>query len=272
MPSATAGNLVLDSWTVRDPAGAPLTGQVVPTHVILTLRRQSGATMIAATEVIAWAEIGTTGIYYFSFTPLNTGLYLLILDEVGAATAGRRGIEFRWEVASAGSVSAPSYQNAFCAETDIERWLQQSITGTTQPSDTEATAFAESRAAVLMALCARLGNPVTPPTVTAGSRLEDLLREANSIGAALDYTIAQTFKTGASKTDRIVTLISAWSAYAGGPQEGFVTERIGYIEYEIRGNLASLATSHTLSGDTTPRADDGAPQDAGLQVRMTDVY
>jgi len=83
MPSAVAGNLVLDQWTVRDPVAAPLTGMTVPADVTLTLTRQSGGVVVAAVEVIAWAEVGVTGTYYFSFTPQNSGLYILSLDEVG---------------------------------------------------------------------------------------------------------------------------------------------------------------------------------------------
>jgi hypothetical protein len=270
MPSAVAGNLVLDSWTVRDPVAAPLTGMAVPTHVTLALKRQSGSAMVAATESIAWTEIGSSGTYYFSFTPENTGLYLLILDEVGAATMQRKGVEFRWEVAAAGAVFAPSYANAFCSESDLERWLQQAISATSQPSDVQAGGFAESRAAVLMSLCAGLGYAVTPATVAAGSRLENLLREANAVGAAMDFTMAQSFMRAASKTERATILLDVWESYVGRWVAGKLLP--GIIGMEITANAVSLATSHVLSGDTTARASENAPQDIGVMIRMDEDF
>ena len=276
MPSQVAGNLVLDIVRVLTPAGAPLTGMVRPTSVgdgsgadvKIWLTRQSGSAAVAATELITWAEIGASGDYYFSFTPENTGLYRLYLQFVDpAALASQTAI--RYDIVAAGAVFAPTYADAFCAETDVERYLGQQIDATTQPSDTQTAAFASGKADALESLCARLGETVTPLTVTAGSRLAGLLREANAVGAALDFTIAQSFMRGASKTERIDVFLAQWESYVGRYVAGeFVP---GIIEMEIE-NTKSLATSHVLSGDTTARADEGAPQDIGLQIRMSDKY
>ena len=268
MPSQVAGNLVLDQWTVLDGNSDPLTGMLVPADVTLTLLRQSGSTMIAASETVAWTEIGVTGRYYLSFTPQNTGLYVLILREIDGNTQ-QRVYEFRYDVLAAGATFAPSYANAFCAETDVERYLNQQIDSTTSPNDTAAAGWAEGRADALESLCAALGNPVTPATITAG-RLQGLLREANSIGAAMDYRMAQAFKTGAAKTEHVEALLEMWESYVGKYVNGKMQP--GTIAMEITSNLASLATSHVLSGDTTARADEAAPQDVGLQIRMTDLY
>src|SRR3972149_9016362 len=133
-----------------------------------------------------------------------------------------------YDVFSAGSVFLPSYANAFCSEADIERWLQQAISASSKPTDDEAAAFAESRAAILMSLCARLGFAVTPATVESGSRLQDLLREANAIGAAMDFTIAQFFAEAPSKSDRAEELNALWNRYVGEPTLG-PARAIGYL-------------------------------------------
>ena len=271
MPSQVAGNLVLDTYVVLDLNDAPLTGMLSPADVTLTLLRQSGSAMVAASETVTWLEIGATGRYYFSFTPTQTGLYVLHLAEVDALTALRQQI-FRYEVLAAGAVATPSYANAFCAESDVERYLLQPIDTPTKPNDTQVATWAEGRAAALMSLMAGLGSAITPSTVTAGSRLEKLLREGNAVGAALDATIAQVFGTSASKTDKAEALLNLWVDYYGGPMPGFVTAKVGMIEAEITQNTVSLSTNHTLSGDTLPRDNSNPPTDVGAQVTMRDVY
>ena len=269
MPSQVAGNLVLGYWTVLDANFLPLTGMVVPTDVTLALHRQSGSVMIAASEVISWAEIGVTGRYYFAFTPTNTGLYVLELQEVEPISL-LRNQPFQYEVLAAGATFAPSYANAFCAETDVERYLLQTIDSTTKPNDTQVAGWAQGRADALESLMAGLGAAVTPSTVTAGSRLEGLLREANAVGAALDATIAQVFGTSGSKTDKAEALLALWESYYGKYVAGEWTP--GIIGMEIQQSTVSLATSHVLSGDTTARASENAPQDVGLQIRMSDTF
>ena len=267
---AVAGNIIVDKWTVRGFDGNPVTGMAVPTHVTLTLWRQSGSTIIAAAESVSWTEIGATGTYYFAFTPQNSGRYKLDVREIGAATALR--IEtYTYDVSPAGALFLPSYANAFCSEADIERWIQQAISASSKPTDDEAAAFAESRAALLMSLCARLGFAVTPASIESGSRLQDLLREANAIGAAMDITIAQFFTEAPSKSDRAEELNALWNRYVGEPTLG-PARAIGYLELEIRANLSSLATNHILSGDTAARSSSGTPTDSGIQVTMGDTF
>jgi hypothetical protein len=265
------GNIIIDEWIVLDVNDVPLTGVTYPAGVTMTLDRQSGSTIVAASETLSWTEIGTTGRYYFSFTPTNSGIYILHLNEIHALSGGSQPT-FRYDVVAAGAVFSPTYSNAFCAESDIERWIQTSIDATSRPNDTEAAAFAESRAAVLMTLCAKWGLTITPSTVTAGSRLEDLLREANAIGAALDYTVAQQFAYQPSKSDRAIMLQSRWIEYVGGAQPGFVTESIGILQKEI-GNLVSLATDHILSGDTMANPAASAPAtNAAIGFTMGDLF
>src|SRR3990172_6330054 len=203
---------VVTIWTVLDLSSNPLTGVTTPAGITFALHRQSGSVAVAATEPITWTEIGVTGTYSIVFTPVNAGQYKMELKELHVSSQ-QRVYPFFYEVVTAGSAFSPTFANAFCAETDIERWIQQPITASTQPSSNEAAGFAETRAAAHMSLCHRLGFTVTPSTVVAGSRIEDLLREANAVGAALDYTIAQCFRAGASKTERIESLMELWTGF-----------------------------------------------------------
>lgn len=259
------GNVVVDGYTVLDVNDAALTGVTSPAGITLTLQRQSGSTMIAASETVSWAEIGVTGRYYFSFTPQNSGLYILWTEELHASSALRKK-EFRYEVVAAGATLSATYANAFCAESDIERWIQAGIDSTTRPNDTEAAAFAEMRAAVLMSLLASLGYTVTPSTVTSGGRLEDLLREANAIGAALDYTVAQQFGRGPSLSERAERLQDLWDQYFGSD----VYE--GHLRIEVSGNLVSLSTDHILSGDTAEAPTTATPTNLPIGIGMGDYF
>jgi hypothetical protein len=269
MADRTVGNIIVEGWTVFDLAGAPLTGMTSPAHVTLTLVRQSGSTMVAAAEAITWTEIGVTGRYYFSFTPLYSGLYVVYGLEISALTLCRA-FEFRYDVRAAGATFAATYANAYCAETDIERWIQTLIDATTSPDDTEAAAFAESRASVLSSLCSGWGYSVTPATITAGSRLEDMLREANAIGAALDYTVAQQFSNRPSTSNRVERFQQLWIDYVGDP--GNKNAKAGFIENEIKGSLVSLASDHIISGDTVAYDEGAAPTSVAIGITMGDLF
>src|SRR5262245_35394877 len=243
----------------------------VPADVTLDLDRftATGA-RVDASEIVTWTEKGSTGFYYFSFTPQNSGTYILTLDEINVSSMGRKGNEFRWDVLPAGAFFAPTYTNAFCAETDIERWINASISPSTSPNDNEAAAWAESAAAWLMSLTARLGFAQTPTTVTAGSRMEDLLREANAIKAALDYLTAQT--RGVAPFDagrgRLSLLKDLWESYVGFFENGKWIP--GIIEMEISNESAS-STDYILTGDTTA-ATSTIAIDLGIQYGMGDKY
>jgi len=265
MPSfGTVGNIIVYGVECLDLADALLTGITSPAGVTLTLQRQSGSTMIPAAEVVSWTEIGVTGRYYFSFTPLNSGRYILYTHLISALSNGAFR-EYTFEITTAGATFSATYANAFCAETDIERWIQTAIDATTKPNDSETAAFAESRAAILMALCAAWGYTVTSATVTAGSRLEDLLREANAIGAALDYTVAQQFRVAPNTSERAQTLQTLWDQY--------IKPKDGYLYVEVNANLsASLATDHILSGDTLAYNEGAAPTNAPIGIGMGSLF
>lgn len=247
------GRGINEGWTVYDAlTGLPITGITSGNGVTLTLTKRSGATWVAAAETVTWTEIGVTGIYLVSFTPSAANSYRLLLTETHASSAGRSAEYF---YASAGSIILPNYTNAFCSENDLERWLQTEISGDSEPDDVEATAFAEARAAILMALLGSWGYTVTPSTVVSGSVLEDMLREANAIGAALDYTIAQQFKRAPLHSERTELLEALWQQYTHPRGTNGKDDPGGYLAVEIKGNLVgSLATDFILSGDTLANA------------------
>lgn len=269
----TAGNTIRTPYLYLDSADAPLGGMTSPTDITFTLFRETTGGMVAASETVSFAATATTGYYTISFTPQNTGLYTLFCKELNVGS-GLRQPRFDFSVLAAGSILVPSYSNAFCSEQDIERWINAPIDATKSPSDTEAAAWAEMRASVLMILCSRLGYPVTPGSSTlTGTALEDMLREANAIGAALDYLTAQTrnlapFDAGRG---RLSFFEDRWNTYAG-YVTGTGTPIPGFIELEIRGNLVSLSTDHILSGDTIAADSSVAPTDVGIQATMGDVF
>jgi hypothetical protein len=272
-----AGSQIVDEWVVLDFNSDPLggltggsgAGGFTNADFKLSLRRQSGATFVASSEVVALAETSVSGHYAITVTPQNNGLYILHLKELDPLAMGRV-YDFRWVVVPAGAVFVPSFTNAFCSEQDVERWLQFAIDTTTNPTDLETAAFAETRAAILMSLCVRNGLDVTPATVASYPRLQDMLRDANAIGAALDYTIAQQMRVQPSKSDRIDLYMKLWTDYVGGSQPGFVTESVGLIEKEVMQN-ASLATDHILSGDTQA-APAVQAVDTGIQIGMGTLF
>lgn len=274
----TAGDEISIPIIILDQNSDPLTGLTggsgaggfTNADFQVTLSRQSGTTYVAATDIVTVAEGLPLGTYVFRYTPANTGRHLLHVKELNAATNGYTHDRHN-DVVTAGSIFVPSLAECFCSEPDIERWLQQSLTGTTRPSSTEAAAFAETRSAMLQALCARLGYSVTPSTVTSGSRLQDLLREANAIGAACDCVSVAAFGVAPSRTEKAEWLEKQWDRYFGKPGEDGKKGIIGLIEMEISGNLASLSTDHILSGDTIA-ATPTYPTDAGILVSVTDLY
>jgi hypothetical protein len=261
-----AGNVYRNAWTVLDPTGTtPVGGLTSPADVALTLLYDNGTTIAAAAESVSWAATSVTGTYVVAFTPNTSGRYILSLQELNAGTMQRQYRFSDIEVLSAGAVFIPSYASAFCSEADIERWVQTSIDSNSDPNDSETAGFAEARASLLQSMCLARGTSVTPMTVTNGSRIQDILREANAIGAALDYTIAQTFAVSPSKTDRIGTLQAMWEQYTG------TAKADGYLQIEIKAAGPGLATDYIVSGDTQP-ADAQTVQDIGITFGMGSVW
>lgn len=264
-----AGNTIRTAWLYLDINGAGLTGMVNVTDVTLTLRVDTGSGGGAAAEAVTWTEKGS-GFYDIAFTPTGQGVYTLFLKELNVGGMQRQW-SWTFEVSPSGATFTPAYANAFCSESDIETWIGLDLTATSKPTATQAAKFAQQRAATIMALCAKWGYPVTPLTVVQGSNLQDMLRAANEIGAALDCVLVQELSLAPNVTDRPGLFQAMWVSYIGGRTGEFATEVVGLLQQLIQGTLASLGTDHILSGDTIA-AEPTYPTDIGIQVSMGDVY
>lgn len=253
---------IVQLWTILDFSSNPKTGMVETTDVTFTLHRESGAVMVAATEDVVMTEIGVTGHYSIVFTPTNTGLYVLQLKEINATSLQRT---FKFpdaDVVAAGSVFLPSFANAYCGQSDVERWTQLVFTATSKPTLTAVTAFAEARASELSALLAVSGAAITPDTVVADSIEEDLLREANAVGAALDAHVVKFLQETPNQTGKAALLIEEWK------------RRIEEIEVYWRGVVSEGGLrTHISTGEVTLK-DEGTTTDTGLNtgIRMDDEF
>ena len=162
-----------------------------------------------------------------------------------------------------------SFANAYCAETDVERYLQFAIEATSKPTSDEAGDFGEGRATVLTSLCSAWGKAVAVGA-TSGN-LTIMLREANAIGAALDYILGQEQGESPSTSDKIEHLQDQWVNYVGDP--GDKNAPPGWLEQEIKGNLSALAINHILSGDTSSRpVDSPTPVEADIGRSMDELF
>lgn len=267
---AVANNLIIENLRVLSAADDSLTVSGLSTtpgvDFQISLQRQSGSSAVAASETVTIAEVATTGHYIFAFTPQNNGMYWLDVKELDALTLGRA-LRFPYEVLPAGAVFTPSFTNAFCSQADVERYSGLHFTNATQITSAQVAGFAEEGGAALMSRCSYLGFPVTVASLDPTSRLADILRAANATWAAWRVVIAWYAQIEPSQNDKAKDLLASYIDLVGD-----WNKIPGTLAIEISGNLASLTTSNVLSGDTTARANEGSPQDIGLQVRMSDLY
>jgi hypothetical protein len=143
---------------------------------------------------------------------------------------------------------------SFCAVSDIARYTQTVIDGSSKPTSTETQSFADERAAVIVALCFRLGTAVDPNTFDVATPLGRLLRAANAIGAALDWIEANTLAQSPQAIERIPLLQKLWQQYTG-LWDGVSPQWIrgeGFISLLIKG---SLAVTHITSGAESEDVD-----------------
>lgn len=203
-----AGNVIRDEWYFIDVNENPLTGMQLNVDVTLALRRDAGAGFGVASETVSWLEEGG-GYYQISFTPTLSGLYRLYLKETKVGSLQRLWT-FVYEVTSAGSVSLPSFSNAFCSETDVEAWAGMSFDGLSKPTSDQVAGFAQGRASEMRSLLAAEGWTVAPTTVTPGSTDEDILRACNAVGAAGDAWLSKLRDTEPAKSEAATTLLEEY--------------------------------------------------------------
>ena len=269
MSSFVVGETIVQEWTVLDGSQNPLTGIVRPpgagdgtgTQIALYLHRQSGSTMVAATEVITWLEIGTTGHYYLSFAPQNLGLYVLQLKEIDAASLQRTYRFPDMGVMAAGSVFAPTFANSFCAQSDVERWSQLTFSSVSKPTSVQLAGFAETRASEMISVLAGAGFPVLPTTVEPNSVEEDLLREANAVSTAADAIVVRFMQESPSRTEKAVGLLEEYD------------RRMERIEAYVRRKLADTAMrTHVSSGALTLKDEGSTDDDDSMGIGMADKF
>ncbi len=148
---------------------------------------------IAAPEAVTVTDVGD-GVYEFSWTPLTAATYALAVTELTTFPLSAEASFIReFQVLSAGSVFAPAFDHAFCSEDDVERYAGETYDSGSNPSADAVAGFAEETAAYLIAkMQACAGVLITPAGMGApldnssiqGQVLEDMLRNANAVGAA----------------------------------------------------------------------------------------
>jgi hypothetical protein len=244
MADKLVNTIVIQPWTILNTAlpSAPLTGMTAPADVTFYLHREvpGTGTLVAAIETVTLTEIGNTGHYYITWTPENTGIYSLQLQETNAGSL-QRWMDFpEFTILPAGAVFTPVFTNAFCSEADVERWSQLDFTATSKPTTNEVAAFAEARASEIMSILIPHGYTGTPTTIVAGSIEEDLLREANAIGAAADSVIAKFMNEAPNKSEMGEALLTEYNTRM---------ERV--VEYVKRSLGAHSVRTHISAGEVT---------------------
>jgi hypothetical protein len=255
---AVIGDTIRELWLYLDSSDVPLGGMTSPADVELKLFVDTGSGFALSVDSVSWAAVaGQTGEYQISYTPSAAGIYKLQLRELNAASDGRRW-SFPQEVAAAGATFLPAFANAFCAETDVERWTGLDFDGTSKPTTTQVAAFAQARASEIRSVVASEGwNPV-PGSLTPLSIEEDILRECNAIGAAADAFMAKFMDVDPSQTDKAVALLQEYQRRL---------QRLVAYAQDIASSSAGFITTPITTGEVTP-ADETQITDGGLGLAI----
>lgn len=265
MPYA-AQNQIIQKWRALDLNNPPgvVSGLTYPAGIALDIERSSGNSFIAASESIGFAETAVLGDYSIYFTPQNSGTYFLTVQELSALTMQRNWI-YTYEVLPAGALFIPSAAGCFCAVSDVARYAGLTFTNTSSPVTSDmALGFCEERAAGIMAMCAFWGFSVNPATVETGSILEDLLRSANAIGAAIDAVVAWYAAVEPSESEKVRSLMQSWINLMG---DGAKIK--GAIQLQVESSFsASGVRTHISSGEVTLK-EETPITDGGLALGMS---
>lgn len=174
----------------------PLGGLLGADFSAVVLRRPpTGLNWEVATEAATFEGevVGATGRYGFHLTPLQAADYEVQI-QCTAVGAEAKTYSYQFDVVTAGAEFTPTYDDAFCAETDIKRQSGMQFSATSRPTSSDVAGFARLRAAEIMAQLAEQGIVITPdvgaaPIDTSSQRgviLRDNVRLANALGAAMD--------------------------------------------------------------------------------------
>jgi hypothetical protein len=248
------GSTVRLVWTIMDQNGDPLTGMTVGGgDVSFRLHRSTSSGSVASGETVSMAEIGSTGTYEITYVPTGTGLYTLQLRELNANTLMQQ-YRFPTDVFSAGSEPTPTFADAFCAESDVERFAQLDFDADSRPSVDEVALFAAGRASEMRGLLAMAGWVVSPTTVTPLSVEQVILRETNAVGAAGDAWLARNRESSPAASEHGRALLDEY--------EIRLARAVEYGRKILGGNKIS---SPMTKGEVT-LADEAPITDAGLSV------
>lgn len=217
MPTVSAA--IYTTWRVIDLTGAVVSG-LTATDFNIDLTKDQATTA----ETVSVTSVGD-GVYVFAFIPLATGTYGLSVQEKGTfANSQQGGFSGReWVVTAAGAAFAPDAANCFCSQSDVERYAGKTFSATSTPSATAVLGFMEEVASDLTAVCQLSGKRITPaggdaPLTVSGTgvQLEDLLREANAIGACYRVETASYLGMPPNDSGRALYFLGRYVELAGG--------------------------------------------------------
>ena len=203
-------------------------------------------TRAAASESVTIAEIGSSGDYAVTFTPLSAGTYVLTMTE-SVLVAEEVFEDIVSDVASA-AVDSDSY----CAEADVVAWAQMGdYSGATTPTETQVLGFMQMRAAEIYGWLREVTGTNAPgPSAyatsintgtDAGLALSRVCKMANAIGAAMDALESAGAGEAPSRSDRVAEL---GVAYASLKPE---VQQLGPLYAGVSGRYAT----HISTGEIT---------------------
>ncbi len=208
---------IVHVWSMRDEDGNALTGLVANLSDTLT-RYPTKTTSEAATETVAFAEIGSTGDYTISYTPTLAYLYKGIILESSLAQ------EFTFEDNVLGAATTAVATDAYCSEADVVGVVQLTpdYTSGTTPTETEVLQFMKQRAAQVYAWMAEVSDTSAPgpasfstsidTSTDVGSALESVCRQANCVAAGADALEASGATSTPARTERLNELFADFFA------------------------------------------------------------
>jgi hypothetical protein len=253
------GDTIRELWLYLDQADAPLGGMTSPADVELKLFVDTGSGFALSADAISWAAVsGQTGQYNITYTPSVSGVYRLQLRELNVNSQGVRW-SFPQEVAAAGAVFLPAFANAFCAETDVERWTQLDFDATSKPTTTQVAAFAQARSSEIRSVVASEGWSPVPGQLTPLSVEEDILRECAAVGAAADAFLAKFMDVDPSQTEKAVALLQEYQRRL---------QRLVAYAQDIASSSAGYIATPMTTGEMTLR-DETQITDGGLSLAIS---
>jgi len=235
------------------------TGLVANMTAVLE-RYPSGTSQVTASESVALAEVGATGAYTATYTPVLAQTYILAISE---STTFQ---EARWEDIVSDVASAATANNAYCAEADVVAFAQMGdYTASTIPTEAQVLGFMEMRAGeIYNRLTKTMGSSAPGPTgysttidtsTDPGLALSKVTKLANAIGAAMDAVEASGAGESPARSERVSELAAMYVAVMG----SLADVARAYIGY------GSFARNHFTEGRVTKESWTSRTQ-AGLTV------